>query len=222
MRQRGSGDSPASLSRATAQRLSQYLRCLPAGPPGATVSSSQLARAVGVSDAQVRRDLAALGHLGQRGVGYDATALRAAVRRTLGIDRTWRAALVGVGNLARALLRYRGFREQGFEIVGLFDSDPQKVGQAVEGLTVRPVESLAEQVPLLKADLGVLTVPSESAQAVADALTRAGVKGLLSFAPALLRVPPHVRVVTVDLTIQFEQLAFLVRLGADRPGSPQP
>jgi redox-sensing transcriptional repressor len=215
VRERAAGETGGGVSRAAAQRLSQYLRCLPAGPPGTTVSSSQLAAAVGVSDAQVRRDLAAAGLPGQRGIGYDAAALAAAVRRTLGIDRTWRAVLVGVGNLARALLRYRGFREQGFEIVGLFDADPAKVGPAVEGLTVRPADALTDAVAALRAEMGVLTVPSEAAQPVADALVRAGVKGLLSFAPVLLRVPRGVRVVTVDLTIQFEQLAFLVRHGPE-------
>lgn len=199
------------LSRATAARLSQYLRCLPAG--GGTVSSSVLAKAVGVSDAQVRRDLAALGHLGQRGVGYDAASLAAAVRRTLGIDRTWRAVVVGAGNLARALLRYRGFREQGFEIVGLFDADAGTFGQQIEGVTVESVARLGPRVKELKAELGVVAVPSDAAQGVADRLVAAGIRGLLNFAPVLLRTPPEVRTVTVDLAIQFEQLAFLVAAG---------
>jgi len=214
----------ARLSRATAQRLSLYLRCLGSGARnGGTVSSVDLARAVGVSAAQVRRDLAALGHLGRRGVGYDAAGLATAIRRTLGIDRPWRAVLVGVGNLARALLRYRGFRDQGFLIVGLFDNDPAKVGQTVEGLLVEPTSTIPARVPALRAELGVLTVPSESAQALADALTAAGVRGLLNFAPVLLRTPATVRVVTVDLAIQLEQLAFLVQLpdgqaeGVERP-----
>jgi redox-sensing transcriptional repressor len=221
VRQRLSIDPNPALSRATAQRLSQYLRCLTATTATQTVSSLQLARAVGVSDAQVRRDLAALGHLGQRGVGYDATALGAAIRRALGIDRTWRAVIVGVGNLARALLRYRGFREQGFEIVGLFDNDPSKTGQIVEGLQVEPASRLVDRLPALRAELGVLTVPSEGAQGVADALASAGVKGVLNFAPVLLRLPPHVRLVTVDLAIQFEQLAFLVRMAEPAVVTPQ-
>ena len=206
-------DPDARLSRAAAQRLSQYLRCLAAPTRnGGTVSSVDLARLVGVSAAQVRRDLAALGHLGQRGVGYEAAGLATAIRRTLGIDRTWRAVLVGVGNLARALLRYRGFRDQGFLIVGLFDSDPAKIGQVVEGLTVEPAWTIPSRVPAVKAELGVLTVPSDPAQGVADVLVAAGVKGLLNFAPVLLRTPPAVKVVTVDLAIQLEQLAFLVQL----------
>lgn len=200
------------LSRAAAQRLSLYLRCLAAWPAdGGKVSSGRIAAAVGVSDAQVRRDLAALGHLGQRGIGYEARELAAAIRAALGIDRIWRAVLVGVGNLARALLRYQGFRAQGFEIVGLFDADPAKVGQVVEGLAVEPVGQLTERVPVLKAELGVVTVPGEVAQGVADDLAATGVRGILNFAPVVLRLPPQVRLVTVDLTIQLEQLAFLIQ-----------
>ena len=150
----------AKLSRATAQRLSHYLRSLGTGArAGGTVSSVELARAVGASAAQVRRDLAALGHLGQRGVGYDAAGLAQAIRKTLGIDREWRACLVGVGNLARALLRHRGFRDQGFHVVALFDTDPAKIGQVVEGLAVEPLTSLANRVAELRVELGVLTVP---------------------------------------------------------------
>jgi redox-sensing transcriptional repressor len=200
------------LSRAAAQRLSLYLRCLAAWPTdGGKVSSGRIAAAVGVSDAQVRRDLAALGHLGQRGIGYEARDLASAIRKALGIDRTWRAVLVGVGNLARALLRYQGFRAQGFEIVGLFDSDPSKVGQAVEGLMIEPVIQLPARLPTMAAELGVVTVPGEVAQGVADQLAAAGVRGILNFAPVVLRLPQHVRLVTVDLTIQLEQLAFLIQ-----------
>jgi redox-sensing transcriptional repressor len=211
------------LSRAAAQRLSLYLRCLSAWPTdGGKVSSGRIAAAVGVSDAQVRRDLAALGHLGQRGIGYEARELATAIRAALGIDRTWRAVLIGAGNLARALLRYQGFRAQGFEIVGLFDSDPGKIGQAIEGLQVEPVDRLAERVAALKAELGVITVPGEVAQSVADALAAAGVRGILNFAPVVLRLPQQVRLVTVDLTIQLEQLAFLIQHAdaTPRPSDP--
>lgn len=207
---------PQRLSRAAAHRLSLYLRFLAGWPAdGGKVSSGQIAKPVGVSDAQVRRDLAALGHLGQRGIGYDAAELSAAIRAALGIDRTWRAVLVGVGNLARALLRYQGFRARGFDIVGLFDTDPAKVRAVVEGLTIEPLDRLAERVAALRAELAVLTVPAEAAQPVADLLVGAGVRGILNFAPVLLRLPPRVRLVTVDLTIQLEQLAFLVQRDAE-------
>ncbi|MCI0704331.1 MAG: redox-sensing transcriptional repressor Rex [Planctomycetia bacterium] len=202
------------MSRAAAQRLSLYLRCVSGWPTdGEKVSSGRIAEAVGVSDAQVRRDLAALGHLGQRGVGYDAQELATAIRAALGIDRPWRAVLVGVGNLGRALLKYQGFRAQGFEIVGLFDSDTSKVGQVVEGLPVEAVSTLAERVGALRAELGVLTVPADTAQAVAESLATAGIRGILNFAPVVLKLPRRVRLVTVDLAIQLEQLAFQVQHG---------
>src|SRR3954453_18159411 len=127
-------------SRASAARLSLYLRCLEGWRRDGlqTASSKSLAEALGVGAAQVRRDLAYLGGVGRRGVGYRVTDLAAAIRAALGIDRGWPAGLGGAGNLARALLRYRGFRERGFRIVGLFDADPAKVGQRVEGLEVLP------------------------------------------------------------------------------------
>ena len=148
-----------------------------------------------------------------RGIGYDARELAKAIRAALGINRTWRAVLVGVGNLGRALLRYQGFRAQGFEIVGLFDADPAKVGQQVEGVEIEPVAKLGARVATLRAELGVLTVPGDVAQSVAEALAGAGVRGILNFAPVVLRLPPRVRLVTVDLAIQLEQLAFLVQHG---------
>lgn len=206
------------LSRAAAQRLSLYLRCVAGWPTDGDnkVSSKGIADAVGVSDAQVRRDLAALGHLGQRGVGYDSQDLVAAIRGALGIDREWRAVLVGVGNLGRALLKYHGFRAQGFVVVGLFDSDPAKVGTEVEGYPVEPVAAVPERVSALRAELGVLTVPADTAQAVAESLVAAGVRGILNFAPVVLKLPRSVRLVTVDLAIQLEQLAFQVRHGDAR------
>jgi redox-sensing transcriptional repressor len=177
------------------------------------VSSGLLGKSLGITDTQVRKDLASLGSLGQPGIGYDVRELIAAIRSALGIDRDWQAALVGVGNLARALLRYDGFRERGFRIVCLFDSDPRKVGQVVEGLEVHPPEEMAAVVAATGAQLGVLTVPAEAAQVVAEKLIAAGIRGLLNFAPGVIRVPTGVSVVPVDLAVQLEQLAFLVHLG---------
>ncbi len=203
-------------SRASVGRLSLYLRRLEGLLREGTtkVSSGQLGEALGVGDAQVRKDLAYLGNLGHPGIGYAAPELIAAIRRALGIDREWAVALAGVGNLARALLHYHGFADRGFRIVALFDADPAKVGQRVEGLTVHGPEDMAKVVAATGAELGVLAVPAESAQAVADALIAAGVRGLLNFAPAVLRAPAGVSVVSVDLTVQLEQLAFLVQLSA--------
>src|SRR5206468_1396517 len=120
--------------------------------------------------------------------------------------------VVGVGNLARALLRYRGFEEQGFRFVGLFDSDPGKVGQTIDGLKIHGPDRLAEVVKKTAAELGVITVPADAAQAAADALVAAGIRGILNFAPTALRLPSGVSLVAVDLAVQLEQLAFLVHL----------
>jgi redox-sensing transcriptional repressor len=203
--------------RASAARLSLYLRCLEGWRRDGrrTASSRDLAAALGLGDAQVRKDLAHVGRLGRRGVGYRVDDLAAGIRSVLGIDREWPAVLVGAGNLARALLRYRGFPDRGFRLVGLFDADPRKVGQRVEGLEVLPITDLARRVRSLGAELGIVAVPSESADEVAAALTAAGVRGVLNFAPAVLRLPAGVAVVNVDLTIQLEQLAFQVQAGRD-------
>ncbi|MCS7021769.1 MAG: redox-sensing transcriptional repressor Rex [Gemmataceae bacterium] len=212
MSDRGAASEGMRVSRAAAQRLSLYLRCLTAWPSDAEkISSSQIAAAVGVSDAQVRRDLAALGHLGQRGIGYEPRELATAIREALGIHRTWRVVLVGVGNLGRALLRYQGFRAQGFQIVAVFDNQPTKIGECIEGLRVRPLHELEATVTTEGVELAILTVPKEAAQSVADALVRAGIRGILNFAPVVLRLPQHVQLVTVDLAIQLEQLTFLVQ-----------
>jgi redox-sensing transcriptional repressor len=201
------------LSRASVVRLSLYLRRLKQlhQDGAATVSSGQLGEPLSITDTQVRKDLAALGSFGQPGIGYPTQELIAVIRRTLGIDRSWAVVLAGVGNLARALLRYRGFQEQGFHIVALLDSDPQKVGQEIDGLEVKPLSEAAEVIRSTGAELGLLTVPAEAAQEVADVLVAAGVRGLLNFAPAVLRLPPKVSLVSVDLTVQLEQLAFLVQ-----------
>jgi redox-sensing transcriptional repressor len=203
------------LSRASVARFSLYLRHLERfhGAGLQTVSSGQLGEILGITDAQVRKDLAYLGNLGHPGVGYPTQEVITALRRKLGIDREWAVVMVGVGNLARALLRYRGFHQQGFRIVALFDSDPSKVGQRVEDLEVCGPEQLPLVVATTGAELGILTVPAEAAQSVADALVAAGIRGVLNFAPVVLRLPAHVSLVSVDLTVQLQQLAFRVQLG---------
>jgi redox-sensing transcriptional repressor len=200
-------------SRATAARLSLYLRSLESWRRDGlvTISSRDLAAALGIGAAQVRKDLSYLGRVGRRGVGYRVADLAIAIRVALGIDREWSAVLVGAGNLARALVRYRGFSERGFRVVGLFDADPSKVGQRIEGLVVEPVTDLRRRVKALGAELGIVAVPWEAAQEVGDALAAAGVRGVLNFAPAVLRLPAGIAVVNVDLTIQLEQLAFQVQ-----------
>ena len=214
---RSAAGQDSRLSRASVGRFSLYLRRLEdvLAEGDKRVSSHTLGESLGITDTQIRKDLASLGSLGQPGIGYDVAELIAAIRSTLGIDRTWNAVLVGVGNLARALLRYQGFVERGFRIVGLFDADPEKVGTTVEGLQIHSPDRMKEVIESTGAELGILTVPAHSVQNVADVMIQAGIRGLLNFAPGIVRVPEGVRVVAVDLTVQLEQLAFLVHLGDD-------
>ncbi len=217
---RASDGGELRLSRASVGRFSLYLRHLEGvlGEGAAKVSSGQLGEALGITDAQVRKDLAYLGSLGQPGIGYSTQELIDAIRRLLGIDRCWPVALVGVGNLGRALLGYRGFAQRGFRVVALFDTDPTKIGQVIDELTICNVEQMPAVIAATGAELGVIAVPCAAAQMVADALIRAGIRGLLNFAPVVLRTPAEVRLVSVDLTVQLEQLAFLVHTQA--PESP--
>lgn len=213
----GSPPGEPKLSRASVQRFSLYLRNLERWKQEGLeiVSSSQLGEALGINDAQVRKDLAYLGNLGQPGIGYYTQEVITVLRHRLGVDRRWAAVVVGVGNLARALLRYGGFGQQGFQFVALFDSDKSKIGQKIEGIEVHDPEKMSAVIATTKAELAVIAVPAETAQLVANALVAAGIKGILNFAPIMLKLPPHVSLVAVDLAVQLEQLAFLVHLAQD-------
>jgi redox-sensing transcriptional repressor len=206
------------------RRLSLYLRQLEALRESnlQTVSSKQLGQALRFTDAQVRKDLAYFGQFGQPGIGYDVNELIARLRGILGTDRTWNVLLVGAGNLGRALLAYRGFAKRGFELAAVFDNDPAKVGTPIaEGaLRVRPLEELSQAARDLEIRLAVLAVPATVAQSVADAVVRAGIRGILNFAPVSLHPPPGVAVANVDLAVQLEQLSFNV--SAADPPRPAP
>ena len=207
-------DSPATpaVPHPAVRRLSLYLRQLDAfaADDRPTVSSRDLGTALGLGDAQVRKDLAAFGSFGQPGVGYRTADLAARLRAILGTDRTWRVVLVGAGNIGRALLAYRRFADKGFELAAVVDVDPRLAGRKVGGVAVRPAAELAAVVAEHDARLAVLAVPANAAQAAADALVAAGVAGILNFAPIRLDVPPGVSVRDIDLAAQLEQLAFQV------------
>ncbi len=207
---RSAGDHP--VPPAVVGRLSLYLRELQHGLRHGqqTISSVQLGRLLGFSDAQVRKDLAHFGQFGYPGIGYRCTELVTAIRRILGTDRQWPIGIVGVGNLGRALLGYRGFGQQGFRVVAAFDMDPGKVGLELDGICVRPLASLAEVAAEEQIKLGMIAVPGSAAQQVAESLVAAGVEGILNFAPVTLNLPASVRVVSVDLAIELEQLSFAV------------
>lgn len=206
--------------KAVVGRVSLYLRQLEAfqRQGWTTISSSQLGAPLSIKNAQVRKDLAFFGQFGHPGVGYRIEELIVALRQILGIDRDWPLALVGLGNLGRALLRYRGFRTRRFRIVSVFDSDPRKIGQVHEGLRVEPLDQLPSVVAAHKITLGLLCVPADAAQSVADRMIASGITGILNFAPVTLILPKHVHVVPVDLSIQLENLAYKTqRSQADVP-----
>jgi len=207
-RREPSGDRLAP--KAVVGRVSLYLRQLETfqRQGSTTISSSQLGAALAIHDAQVRKDLAFFGQFGYPGIGYRIEELITTLRRILGIDRDWPLALVGLGNLGRALLKYRGFRNRGFRIVALFDNDPQKIGQVFDGMVVRPIDQLADLIRDQNISLAILSVPGEVAQGVADQLVAWGILGIFNFAPTPLVVPPSVSVVGVDLSVQLEHLAY--------------
>jgi redox-sensing transcriptional repressor len=211
-KRRSQAIDPRSVPKAVVNRLSLYLRELQhlVRDGRATISSSQLGRLLGFTDAQVRKDLAYFGHFGHPGIGYRCDELINEIRRILGTDREWIVTMIGVGNLGRALLRYKGFAAQGFRIVAAFDADPHVVGSSIEGIPVLGLDRLTETISQRHIQLGLITVPAAAAQQVADQLVAAGISGIVNFAPVTLSLPDEVSVVGVDLATELEQLAFSV------------
>ncbi len=206
---------PVGVPKAVVSRLSLYLRELQHWQREGkeTVSSTQLGRLLGFTDAQVRKDLAYFGQFGYPGIGYKCQELIDAIRSILGTDRSWPVALVGCGHLGRALMGYKGFQQQGFDIVAAFDSDPKKIGEPLGEMRIADIKNFLEIADKLSIRLVILSVPAAVAQRVAEALVDSGITGILNFAPVTLSLPNHVRVIGVDLAIEFEQLAFAVVKG---------
>jgi redox-sensing transcriptional repressor len=201
-----------AVPQAVVSRLSLYLRELQhiQRDGRETTSSTQLGKLLGFTDAQVRKDLAYFGQFGYPGIGYRCDELVAAIKQILGTDRDWPIGIVGVGNLGRALLGYRGFGQQGFRIVAAFDADPVKTGIQVEGIPVYHIDELSNVATREQIKLGVISVPGPAAQEVADKLVQAGIDGILNFAPVTINLPERVQKVAVDLAIELEQLSFAV------------
>ena len=198
--------------KAVVSRLSLYLRELQhlIRDGHETTSSSQLGSLLGFTDAQVRKDLAYFGHFGYPGIGYRCDELITAIRRILGTDQHWSVAIVGTGNLGRALLGYKGFGNQNFRIVAAFDVDPQKVGGTVDGVRVYHIDEAASVVKQHRIRLAMIVVPAAAAQSVAEKLVAAGIEGIVNFAPVTIALPEGVTQVGVDLAIELEQLSFAV------------
>lgn len=175
-----------------------------------TLSSSDIAKGVGVNPAQVRKDLAFFGEFGKKGVGYNLDELQMHILKILSLDADWNVALVGLGHLGLALSSYNGFRERGLYIRSIFDNDPKKIGTFINGVEVLPVERLVEVVKQNHTQIGIISVPADYAQEIADLLVQAGIQAILNFAPILLNVPPEVRLRNVDLAANLEFITYNV------------
>ena len=202
------------ISESTVRRLSHYDRVLEEvqAEGRRMISSHRLAEREGITSAQVHKDLSMFGSFGRRGLGYNVAHLREEIRSILGLDRRWRVALVGAGHIGSALLAYRGFAAQGFDIVAIYDRDPARIGQKLGGLTVLDAATLPAAASL-GIEIGVIATPLKAAQEVAEALVAAGVRGILNFAPRKLFVSEGVALRTVDMTVELESLSFALRQG---------
>ncbi len=200
------------ISPLTVARLSLYLRHLEelAAQGQSMVSSRQLGDALGLTDVQVRKDLASFGQFGRPGVGYEVNGLVGRLREIFGTERVWDVAVVGVGSIGRALLAFKGLVKKGFHVAAAFDKDPRKIGKRVSGVLVRPMTELAVTVRRKGIRLAVLAVPASAAQEAAEDLCQAGIKGILNFSPVRLNLPDHVAVVPVDLAAKLQQLNYFI------------
>ncbi len=202
------------ISELTTGRLSVYLRCLTylESLNQETVSSAEMAERFHLNSAQIRKDLACFGDFGTRGVGYNVGRLKEQLVRTLGIDRTRNVLIIGAGNLGMALADYKGFNENGFQIVALVDADREKIGRASRsGIPVLAYEELSSVVHQRGVDIAIIAVPTSSAQQVYDALVDTGVNAILNFAPVQIRTHDRVKLKSVDLRINLESLSFYLK-----------
>ncbi len=201
------------IPEATIKRLSVYARYLSNldAQDRRVISSAELAEECGMNAAQIRKDLAYFGEFGVRGVGYYVKDLLFDIRKILGLNKSWRVALVGVGRLGEALLSYSNFVKQGYHFVAAFDADPAKVGRQIgKNLEILPMEDLSRVVAERGIEIGIITAPAAAAQEVADRLVEARVQGILNFAPVRITVPEGVIVKHVDLAQEFDNLAYLM------------
>lgn len=198
------------IPEATVIRLSIYSRqlYLMRDKGIKTVSSEEIANSVGVSSAQVRKDLAYFGEFGTRGVGYKVDELLGYLIKILGLDKQWNIAIVGAGKLGSALALYRGFRDKGFDIKALIDADENKIGQQLDDLIIEPLDTIEVMVKERGINIGIITVPDVAAQEVTDRLVEAGVAAILNFSPQVLKVPSDIVLRNVDFSVNLKILSF--------------
>jgi len=200
------------ISEAVVRRLPVYLRFLNELNLSEvqTVSSQDLGEKLDLNPAQIRKDLAYFGEFGRKGVGYNVTYLIEKIRHILKLDKTLNVALVGTGNLGRALCNYNMYTKDNMKIVAVFDADPGKTGTQINQMTVQSMADLSETVKQKSIAIGIITVPAMEAQNVADRFVAAGIKGILNFAPAVLKAPQGVRIHYADFTAELLSLAYFM------------
>jgi len=196
-------------------RLPIYLRTLRLlDAQGVEVTSSQeLGQLLGISSAQIRKDLSHFGEFGKQGTGYNVGYLCTQLEKILKVDCVWPVVLIGAGYLGHALASYSGFEDRGFRIVAVLDNDPAKVGTPIGGIEVQPMDTLPALVAQYRCQIAVIAVPASSAQRVANEVIAAGIQSILCYAPLTLTAPPHVRVEYIDPVIYFQHMTFYLNKG---------
>ncbi|MDZ4723300.1 MAG: redox-sensing transcriptional repressor Rex [candidate division Zixibacteria bacterium] len=200
------------ISESTIHRLSLYFRTLSAleKESHATISSKELAKREKLTPAQVRKDLSFFGSFGTRGLGYPVGELKAKIATILGVDRNWKVALIGVGNIGSALVSYKEFSKQGFQIVKVFDNDQRKIGSNHKGLVVSDTKNLIQELRETGVEVVILAVPASAAQFIVDDIVSAGIKAILNFAPVNLKVPEDVYIRNENMSMELEYLSFAI------------
>jgi len=198
------------ISDSTIRRLSKYYRSLEflVKKRTDTVSSDQLAEMDGITSAQVRKDLSFFGTFGKRGLGYNCNVLKNQIGEILGLNREWNVAIVGAGNVGRALADYGEFKKQGFKISLILDNDPQKIGSEIHGITVQDFNKVKDWIKAKKIDIAIIAVPVNAAQQAADVLVDSGIRAILNFAPISLKVSGNVQVKNENMAIEIESLSY--------------
>ena len=198
-----------NIPPATVQRLPLYLQCLEQLDTNSVgISSKKIAEIAKVNDAQVRRDLSYLGTLGTRGVGYDVLTLRKQLELELGLVDGLSAIIIGIGNLGSALAEYEGFKEKGFKIVGLFDSDSKKLNKQIGNLVVKPLSEIKNTCEKYNVSIGIIATPEKVAEEIADKLIDCGIKSILNFAPIMLKNKSGIQIRSVDLSQELQILSY--------------
>ncbi|MGQ9907467.1 MAG: redox-sensing transcriptional repressor Rex [Candidatus Flexifilum sp.] len=213
MREHNQGDRvfmTESIPDIVISRLPVYLRALErlAQEGHEVTSSHELGKRLGISSAQIRKDLSHFGGFGKQGTGYKISFLREQLRHVLNVEREWDVALVGAGDLGSAVARYKGFADRGFHITHVFDSSPEKIGKHVGSFVILPQDQMQDIIRAHGIRIAMIAVPAESAQAVANALVEAGVKAILNYAPINLNVPDDVHVQYIDPVLHLQRMTY--------------